>query len=362
LTCVGTAPPATAKRQVFAAVSAVRRAVRATGHDPVTNTRGGYRLTATKDELDLLAFGHHRDQAQQFVRGANPFREQLAGCLMLALYRSGRPADALATYRRTRQILSAELGIEPSKAIAVLNDRILHNDGALRVPPAERQPRINASRRFLPRDIPDFTGRSAVLERLDALLATAPGGTDVVVVSAVVGVGVGGIGKTALAVHWTHRIASRFPDGQLYLNLRGYDDRRPLRPTEALDAVLRALGIPPERIPTDADEASALYRATLADQRVLIRLDNARSVEQVRPLLPSSPSTLVLVTSRDALGGLIARDGARRLNVDLLSLTDAVDLLARILGADRMAVDARATEDLVAACGYLPAGPTHRGS
>jgi tetratricopeptide (TPR) repeat protein len=218
----------------------------------------------------------------------------------------------------------------------------------------ERQPKINASRRFLPRDIPDFTGRSAELERLDALLATVPGGTDVVVVSAVVGVG--GVGKTALAVHWARRIAPRFPDGQLYLNLRGYDDRHPLRPIEALGAVLRALGTPPERIPADVDEASALYRATVADQRVLILLDNARSVEQVRPLLPPSPGTLVLVTSRDALGGLIARDGARRLDVDLLPLADAVDLLARILGADRVAADARAAEDLVAACGYLALG------
>ena len=414
----GPAPPATAKRQIFAAVSALRRALRAAGHDPITSTGGAYRFTATEDQLDLLAFWQHRDRARQLARdgeteaavaalraglhlwggtplggvsgvfveqarthledqrlgaretlseleialgnhhavvaelgdlvAAHPFREKLAGLLMLALYRSGRPADALATYRNIRRMLSDELGIEPGTALSVLHDRILRDDSALRVP--EGPPTITASRRFLPRDIPDFTGRAAELQRLDALLAT--NGADVVVVSAVVGVG--GVGKTALAVHWAHRIAPRFPDGQLYLDLRGYDDRQPLPVTEALGAVLRALGVPPNRIPADVDEASALYRATLADQRVLILLDNAATVAQVRPLLPSAPGTLVLVTSRDALGGLVARDGARSVSLDLLPLPDAVDLLARILGRDRAAADVRATEDLAAACGYLP--------
>jgi DNA-binding SARP family transcriptional activator/tetratricopeptide (TPR) repeat protein len=406
----GADPPATAKRQVFAAVSAVRRALRGAGHDPITSTGGGYRASVTRDELDLLAFGHHRDRAQQFARAgdlesavsalrsglglwggtplsgvsgafveqardhledqrlaaqemlfelevelgrhhavvtelaglaaAHPFREKLASSLMLALYRSGRPAEALATYRRLRRILSDELGIEPSESTTALHDRILHNDDALRVPVP--------GRRFLPHDIPDFTGRSEELQRLDAARA----GTDLMVVSAVVGIG--GVGKTALAVHWAHRVAARFPDGQLYLDLRGYDDRRPLPPAEALGALLRALGVPPQRIPTDPEEASALYRATLADQRVLIFLDNAASAAQVRPLLPSAPGTLVLVTSRDALGGLIARDGARRFDVGLLPLTDAVELLTRILGSERVAGDVAAAEDLVTACGHLP--------
>jgi DNA-binding SARP family transcriptional activator len=418
----GAKPPATAKTQVFAAVSAIRRALRTVGCDPVMRTPGGYRLTATKDQLDLLAFGQHVDQAHQhaaqrdldlavlalrsglalwsgkpltgvsgaFVESAqagleeqrlvalemlfelelalgnhqgvvaevsdlaaaNPFRERLIGHLMLALYRSGRPADALATYRRTRQALSEELGIDPTSELVTLHKRILENDGGLSVPDPSGMSLINPDRRFLPRDIPDFTGRSADLEQLDAMAMTTPGAAHAVVISAVAGVG--GVGKTALAVRWAHRVAPRFPDGQLYLNLRGYDDRRPLRPIEALGAFLRALGVPHERIPGDLDEASALFRATLADQRVLLFLDNARSVEQVRPLLPASPRTLVLITSRDALGGLIARDGARRLDVDLLPLTDSVDLLARILGPDRVASDSRATQDLVAACGHLP--------
>ncbi|WP_433725335.1 BTAD domain-containing putative transcriptional regulator [Actinoplanes sp. CA-051413] len=418
----GAAPPATAKRQIFAAVSAVRRALRTAGREPVTSAGGGYRATVTAAELDLLAFTEHRDRGQQLARAgeltravaalrsglglwsgtplggvsgafvdqarhqledqrlaaletlfdtenelgnhhavvddlaalaaAHPFRERLAGALMLALYRSGRPAEALATYRRLRQTLSGELGIDPGPPVTELHDRILRNDDALRTPAAAREAGSGAARHFLPHDIPDFTGRSAELAGLDALLTATPGGTDVVIVSAVVGVG--GVGKTALAVHWAHRIAARFPDGQLYLDLRGYDERRPLPAAEALGVMLRTLGVPPRQIPADVDEAAALYRATIAGHRVLILLDNAASAAQVRPILPATPGTLVLVTSRDALGGLIARDGARRVEVGLLSPGDAVELLARILGVERVAGEAQATDDLIRACGFLP--------
>jgi DNA-binding SARP family transcriptional activator/tetratricopeptide (TPR) repeat protein len=408
-------PPATARTQVFAAVSAVRRALRTAGAEPVTSVHGGYRLDAGPGDLDLLAFddavtgarehagrgdldaavhllrdglalwtgpalggvsgawveparvalddrrltaleqvfaweldrgGHDAVLAELTVAAAAaPLRERLAGCLMLALYRSGRQAEALAVYRRTHRLLVDEIGVEPGPELTDLHQGVLGNDESLRAPGTVRP--AAPQRRFLPRDIPDFTGRDAELDRLDELTADA----DLLVLGAV---GVGGIGKTALAVHWAHRAAHRFPDGQLYLNLRGYEERAPLRPAEALSTLLGALGVAPQRVPSDVDSASALLRDTLAGQRVLLLLDNARSAEQVRPLLPGSSPALVLVTSRDALGGLIARDGARRLEVDLLPYADALDLITRILGADRVAAEPEAAADLVAVCGRLP--------
>jgi hypothetical protein len=157
-----------------------------------------------------------------------------------------------------------------------------------------------------------------------------------------------------VAVHWAHRVADRFPDGQLYLNLRGYSSGEPMRAVEALAALLRSLGTLPERIPTEEDQAAALYRTVMADRRVLVVLDNARSVDQVRPLLPGSHGCLVLVTSRDRLAGLVARDGARRLSLDVLPPEEAFALLTRILGADRTAAEPAATAELARVCAYLP--------
>ncbi|GAA1415082.1 hypothetical protein GCM10009639_68970 [Kitasatospora putterlickiae] len=163
-----------------------------------------------------------------------------------------------------------------------------------------------------------------------------------------------GTGKTALAVHWAHRVRERFPDGQLHLNLRGYAVGPPLDPYEALACFLRALGTDRERIPGSIDESAALYRSLLADRRVLVLLDNARDAEQVRPLLPGSAGSLALVTSRDGLAGLTACDGARRLVLDVLPQPEAVELLARIAGADRTRAEPRAAAELAAACGHLP--------
>jgi tetratricopeptide (TPR) repeat protein/DNA-binding XRE family transcriptional regulator len=205
-----------------------------------------------------------------------------------------------------------------------------------------------------PRQLPpgpaDFTGRSAELKTLTGLLEgdRLPGA---MVVSAIGGTA--GVGKTALAVHWAHRVAGRFPDGQLYVNLRGYDPGQPMPPADALAAFLRALGVLGHDIPADAEERAARYRSLIAGRRMLVLLDNAGSAEQVRPLLPASADCLTLVTSRDSLAGLIARDGARRLDLDLLSPTDADRLLTTLIG-DRAAHDPQATAALAIACARLP--------
>ena len=166
--------------------------------------------------------------------------------------------------------------------------------------------------------------------------------------------GTAGVGKSALAVHWAHHHADRFPDGQLYVNLEGYSSGTPVQPIEALGVLLRSLGTPPERVPVDAAEAAALYRSRIAGRRILVLLDNARSVDQVRPLLPGAPGCLVLVTSRDRLGGLVARNGARRLTLDVLAPDEARDLLVQVLGEERVSREAEAVVELAAVCAYLP--------
>jgi tetratricopeptide (TPR) repeat protein len=213
-----------------------------------------------------------------------------------------------------------------------------------------------ADQRVTPRELPPavagFTGRSAELDALTGLLdrpgQRAPG---VVVISAISGTA--GVGKTALAVHWAHMVADRFPDGQLYVNLRGYDPGQPRPASDALAGLLRSLGVPGQDIPLDEDERAARYRSLLAGKRMLIVLDNAGSVGQVRPLLPGSGSCAVVVTSRDALAGLVARDGVTRLDLDVLPLPDAVGLLSSLIG-ERAALDHRGAAELARQCCRLP--------
>ena len=175
--------------------------------------------------------------------------------------------------------------------------------------------------------------------------------TPTVVISAIGGTA--GVGKTALAVQWARQVAERFPDGQLYVNLRGYDPGQPMTATDALAGFLRALGVAGPDIPAGEDERAARYRSLLAARRMLVVLDNAGSVEQVRPLLPGSPGCVVLVTSRDTLAGLVARDGARRLTLDLLPLADAISLLRALIG-DRVDADPAAAATLARRCARLP--------
>ena len=199
----------------------------------------------------------------------------------------------------------------------------------------------------LPASVQGFSGREDVLVAMDALLAD-----DAVVISAIAGTP--GIGKTTLAVHWAHRVRSRFPDGQLFLNLRGHGGGAPLTPHEALSRLLCRLGLEPGAVPTDVESAAATYRSTLAGQRVLVVLDDAVDAGQVRPLLPGSPGCLALVTSRYRLDGLVARDGAKRLVLDALTTGAAHTLLAHVLGPERIAAEPEAVEELVELCARLP--------
>lgn len=201
----------------------------------------------------------------------------------------------------------------------------------------------------VPAAVAAFTGRAAELSTLDGLGSDTAG--SVVAISAVSGMA--GVGKTALAVHWAHRVRDRFPDGQLYVNLRGYDPRRPVPPADALAGFLEALGVRGAELPLDADGRAARFRTEIAGRRMLVVLDNASSAEQVRPLLPGTPTCTVLVTSRDSLAGLVAVDGARRLDLDLLPLPDAVALLRRLIG-ERVGAEPAATDRLAEQCGRLP--------
>ena len=205
--------------------------------------------------------------------------------------------------------------------------------------------------RQLPQAVPGFVGRERELNVLTDLLHSVESASGVVVLSAIAGTA--GVGKTALAVHWAHRAAERFPDGQLYVNLRGYDPDHPVPAADVLAWFLRALGVAGPDIPPEVGERAALYRSLLADRRMLVVLDNTGSAEQVRPLLPGASSCGVLVTSRDSLAGLVARDGAVRLNIDLLPLADAVALLRALIGR-RVNADPGAAEALAAQCSRLP--------
>ena len=310
-----------------------------------------------------LASGEHVQLVPDLERMAagHPLDEHIHSQLMLALYRSGRQADALTVYHRLRHTLDEELGIDPSQTLRDLETAILRQDRALEaptlavaLPPASPAVSIPAQ---LPSAVPAFAGREAELASLGAILPAA-GQADsaspaAVVISAVSGTA--GVGKTALAVHWAHRIASRFPDGQLYVNLRGFDPSgAALDPAEALRGFLDAFGIPAERIPGTLPAQAGLYRSLLARKRVLVVLDNARDAGQVRPLLPGSPGCLAIVTSRDHLTPLVATEGAHHLALGLLTPAEARDLLAHRLGASRVAAEPDAVDDISTRCARLP--------
>ncbi|TWP50698.1 hypothetical protein FKR81_19000 [Lentzea tibetensis] len=275
---------------------------------------------------------------------AHPLRERFRAQLIEALYRSGRRADALDAHRSVVRLLADELGIEPSAELRALHGVMITGaQPPVRVP-RPRRAEISAAPAQLPSDVRGFTGRTAEIARLDALLDE--GATTVAIA------GTAGVGKTALAIRWGRRVADRFPDGQLWVNLRGYDLEQPLDPSRVLVRFLHALGVPGEDVPAGVVEQEALYRARLAGKRMLIVLDNASSPSQVRPLLPGSPGCTVLVTSRDEFSCLVERDGAVRLRLDVLDHAEATELLSTLLGAGP--ADMIALHELARLCDRLP--------
>ncbi len=316
------------------------------------------RLQALETRIEAdLHLGRHVEVIAELrqLAAEHPLRERLHTALMLALYRDGRQAEALAAYTHARQALVTELGAEPGAVLRDLHHQILTADPALAVtepaPPADTRPQRTVPRE-LPPTVPGFTGRLAELRALTRLLDRSSARDAGAIVISAIG-GTAGVGKTALAVHWAYQAATRFPDGQLYVNLRGYDPAQPMPAADALAGFLRALGMPGQDIPAEEAERAVRYRSMLAGKRMLVVLDNAGSADQVRPLLPGTPSCTVVVTSRDTLAGLVARDGAVRLDLDLLPQEDAVALLRALIGA-RVDADPRAAAELASQCCRLP--------
>jgi DNA-binding SARP family transcriptional activator/Tfp pilus assembly protein PilF len=344
-----------------------------------------------------LQMGRHAEVLAELQRLAaeHPLREHLHALLILALYRCARQAEALTAYQQARAVLVGELGIEPGSELRQLHRQILTADPALD-PPEHRgtgragvgaadgdtaRPATDAGNtdpgaaggkdrpgqagatslgspatevpRQLPAAVADFAGRAAELAALTQILDQATDAPGTVVISAIGGTA--GVGKTALALHWAHQVAGRFPDGQLYVNLRGFDPASaPAAPGEAIRGFLDALGVPPERVPSTPEMQAGLYRSLLAGRQMLIVADNARDEQQVRPLLPASPGCLVLITSRSQLTGLAAADGARMLTVDVLPEAEARQLLSARIGNARAAAEPEAVAQIARLCACLP--------
>src|SRR6266851_5671898 len=356
---------------------------------------GELRSMAAEERADvLLSLGRHEEVVPDLTAmvADHPMRERMRGLLMIALYRCGRPAEALRVFQDGRRVLAEELGIDPGGDLSRVYQQVLTMDPALSVPnglavrganqsalpdddaagagtglddghrllrPGISETAVTTVPAQLPLDAPGFSGRHEELALLREMLPpppedsgeAEPGQTVPIVVLS----GTAGTGKTALAVRFGRQVAKRFPGGQLFVNLRGLDPATPpMEPAEALRFFLDALGVPPHRIPADAEGRSALFRSLLDGKRMLVVLDNARSGGQVRPLLPGSPGCLVVVTSRNELTGLVAAEGAVPLTLDVLGYAEAHEMLARRLGPDRAAAEPEAADEIIESCARLP--------
>ncbi|WP_245703753.1 AfsR/SARP family transcriptional regulator, partial [Streptomyces lushanensis] len=322
-----------------------------------------WRLQLFESRLGMdLEQGCHAEAVPELtaLTAAHPLRERLRELLMLALYQSGRLAEALAVYDDTRRLLVEELGVDPRPGMRELRQRILQADPGL-VEPTVPQPEPSADQvrpAQLPTTVSDFTGRTSLVDELCERLKSAGG--KVMAVSALPGIGgldgitgiagVGGVGKTTLAVHVAHRVRGSFPDGQLYVDLRGADSQ-PAEPATVLGAFLGALGVADSEIPDSLAERTALYRLTLDQRRVLVLLDNAKDAAQVRPLLPARDGCAALVTSRVRMEDL---SGAYLVNLEVMSPDEALSLFTKIVGEERVTAEREAALAVVAACGFLP--------
>ncbi|OIV38136.1 AfsR family transcriptional regulator [Mangrovactinospora gilvigrisea] len=314
-----------------------------------------WRLNLLEVRLELdVELGRHAEVVAELtaLSSANPLRERLRGLLMLALYRSGRQAEALGVYADTRRLLADELGVDPGPELSELHQRILEGDEELA--PAggfgakAGRPVLRPAQ--LPSAVADFTGRALYVRELTARMVGEgiEDGAHALAISAVAGIG--GVGKTTLAVHVAHQVRESFPDGQLYIDLQGQGIRPP-QPESVLASFLRALGIPDAELPDSEGERSALFRSVLADRRVLVVLDDAKDAAQVRPLLPGAPGCAVIVTSRARLAEL---PGVYQVALDAMSAAEALEFFGRIVGAERIAAERAAALEVVHACGRLP--------
>lgn len=300
-------------------------------------------------DLQLGRYTRIIDDLSEVV-AEDPTRERLALILLTALHRSGRRADALALFRRIRQRLVEDLGIEPGAGLQEAHRAALDGEPPAPAPcepggqgsgAAGKEPAI----RHLPAAAARIAGRQKELHSLDG-----DDGPSIWVIH-----GAAGVGKSTLALQWAQRAAARFPDGQLHFDLRGFSpNRSAAHPAEMLPTVLQVLRVPEERVPAALDAQVALYRSTLAGQQMIIVLDNVRDAEQARPLLPGVPGCVVVITSRNELTSLVVHEGARSLPLDMLSPDEGREMLSQRLGSDRVAAEPHAVDDLIMRCAGLP--------
>jgi DNA-binding SARP family transcriptional activator/tetratricopeptide (TPR) repeat protein len=320
--------------------------------DNQRTTLGQERLCVELDHNDLaLQRGEHARilPALTTQLADEPFDERVAGQLMLALQASGRASDALGVYDRIRRRLRDELGTEPARGLREIHELVLRADES----PGPRRSGVRAAR-LLPRQLPPalvgFVDRTSERQALDKALTGDETGPRIAILS-----GTGGVGKTSLAVRWAREHVDAFPDGQLFIDLQGFDSERPpLAPEAAIHTFLLALGADPAALPVDLNALTGMYRSMLEGRRVLIIADNARCSEQVRPLLPAGPLNAALVTSRSGLARILTDHGAQVIHVGMLGPCDARALIRNRLGTDRVEQEAASVDILVAHCAGLP--------